>query len=187
MASNADNFHIWRRHYGISSSKEYSSEIQATGQIWGVFGEQWYILTITYIYDLLLKVWLMGCATSFICFDWYGKGRPMVACPFRALVFLYRMLPIFTLYETFNVWSNVSTIVYLSRVFLPFLLTDFLFEKRIGQVSMDLLYIIFTYYTQDNQHGCFGLSNSLWCLGPWMNHLPPVWLSNFGFIVLNES
>ena len=36
-----------------------------------------------------------------------------------------------------------------------FPLTDFLFEKRIGLVSTDLLYIIFTYYTQDNQQGLF--------------------------------
>ena len=33
------------------------------------------------------------------------------------------------------------------------------FKKRIGLVSMDLLYIIFTYYTQDNQQGCVRLSN----------------------------
>ena len=54
---------------------------------------------------------------------------------------------------------------------------------------MDLLYIIFTYYTQDNQQECFRLSNwfSLWCLGLWMNHLPPVWWSNFRFMFLIKS
>ena len=26
-----------------------------------------------YIYNLLLKVWLMGCATCFICIGWYGE------------------------------------------------------------------------------------------------------------------
>ena len=48
-------------------------------------------------------------ATS-IYIDWLGKGWPMVACPFRALVVLY----------------------------------------RIGLVTMDFLYIIFTHLTQDN-------------------------------------
>ena len=47
-----------------------------------------------------------------------------------------------------NVRVTVSTIVNLPKMFLP---KDFLFEKRIGLVSMDLLYIIFTYYTHDNQ------------------------------------
>ena len=47
-----------------------------------------------------------------------------------------------------DVWATVSTIVHLHNMF-P--LMDFLFKKRIGPVSMDLLYIIFTYYTQDNQ------------------------------------
>ena len=34
-----------------------------------------------------------------------GKGWPMVACPFRTLVVLYRLLPIFTWYEISNVWA----------------------------------------------------------------------------------
>ena len=56
-----------------------------------------------------------------------------------------------------NVWATtiVSTIVHLFRMFPP---TGFLFEKRIGLVTMDLLYIIFAYYTQDNQQECFRLS-----------------------------
>ena len=37
----------------------------------------------TVIYDFLLKVWLMGCATAFICIDWWGKGWPIVTSPFR--------------------------------------------------------------------------------------------------------
>ena len=54
-------------------------------------------------------------------------------------------------------------------------------KKRIGQVTSDLLYMIFIYYTKDNQQGSSRLSNwlSLRCLGPWMNHLPPVWWSTF--------
>ena len=69
--------------------------------------------------------------------------------------------------EMFNVWAAVSTIVHLPKLFPP---TDFLFQKGIGLVSMDLLYIIFTYYTQDIQQECFRLNNwfSLRCLGPWM-------------------
>ena len=27
----------------------------------------------------------------------------------------------------------------------------------------------------------------MWCLGPWMNHLPPVWWTNYSFLFLNES
>ena len=86
----------------------------------------------------------------------------------------------------FNVWATVCTIFHLPRMFPP---TDFLFGKRIGLVFMDLIYIIFTYYTQDNRQECFRLSNwvSLWCLRPWMNHLPPVWWSNFRFMFVNES
>ena len=60
------------------------------------------------------------------------------------------------LYKISNVWATVSTIVHFPGMFPP---TDFLFEKRIGRVSMDLLYIIFTYNTQDNQQECFRLSN----------------------------
>ena len=43
------------------------------------------------------------------------------------------------------------------------------------------LYMRCTYYTKDSQQGCSRLSIwfSLWGLGPWMNHLPPVWWSIF--------
>ena len=56
-------------------------------------------------------------------------------------------------------------------------------KKRIGQVTSDLPYTRFTYYTKDNQQGCSRLSNgfSLRCLRPWMNYLPPVWWSTFRF------
>ena len=71
------------------------------------------------IYDLLLQVWLIGCATCFIYIDWWGKGWPMVAWPFWVLVVLYRILPIFTKYEMFNVLLTVYTIVHIPRMFLP--------------------------------------------------------------------
>ena len=97
-----------------------------------------------------------GVPLDFIYIHWSGQGWPMVACPFRALVVLYRMLPIFTEYKIFNVWATVATICPPP--------TDFLFEKRIGLLSMDLLCITFTYHTQDNQQECFRR----------MNYLPPV-------------
>ena len=134
---------------------------------------------------IFIKQTCLGCATCFICIEWWGKGWPMVVCPFRALVILYRMLPIFTLYEISNSWATVSTIGHLPRMFQP---KDFLFEKRIGLVSTDLLYIIFTCYIQDNQQEGFRPSNwFLWCLGPCMNHLPPLWWSYFRLMFLNES
>ena len=54
--------------------------------------------------------------------------------------------------------------------------TDYLYEKRIGQVTSDLLSMGFTYYTKNIQQGCSRPSNwfSLRCLGPWKNYLPPV-------------
>ena len=43
-----------------------------------------------------------------------------------------------------------------------------------GQVTMDLLYIRYTYLTKDNQQNFSRLNNwfSLRCLGPWINRLP---------------
>ena len=41
-----------------------------------------------------------------------------------------------------DVWATLSTFVHLSRTFLSM---DFLTEYRIGVVTMDLFYIIFTY------------------------------------------
>ena len=85
-----------------------------------------------------------------------------------------------------NVWATVSAVAHVLRMFPPM---DFLFEKRIGVVTMDLPHIISTYLTQGNQQECFRFSDwfSLQCLGPWMNHMPPVWWSNFRFMFLNES
>ena len=51
---------------------------------------------------------------------------------------------------------------------------------------MSLLYIKFMYQAKNNQQGCFSLCKrfSLWHLGPWMNHWPPVWWSTFRFMFL---
>ena len=121
---------------------------------------------------LLYLYSLMGDRIAYGCLFFPGTGCPVP--------------DITNIYVIWNAWATVSTTVHPPRMFPP---TDFLFEKRIGLVSMGLLYIILTYYTQVNQQECFGLSNwfSLRCLGPWMNHLPPVWGSNFRSMLQNES
>ena len=57
-------------------------------------------------------------------------------------------------------------------------------RKLIGQVSSDLLYMRFTHCIKDNQQGCSSNWFPLVCLGPWMNHFPPVWWSNSCFIYI---
>ena len=50
---------------------------------------------------------------------------------------------------------------------------------------MVFLYIRFTYWIDDNQQEYSRLGNwfSLWCLVPWMNHLPPIrWSTSFMFV-----
>ena len=75
------------------------------------------------------------------------------------------------------------------QLFLHWSTSPGCFHPRIGLVTMDLLYVIFTYWTHDNHQECVRLSNwfSLWCLGPLMNHLRPVWWSNFRFMFLHDS
>ena len=45
------------------------------------------------------------------------------------------------------------------------------------------------YQPEDNQLECFRLGNwfFLWCMGQWINHLPPVWWSNFRFMFLYDN
>ena len=51
----------------------------------------------TLIYDLFLKVWLMGCATCIYLYWLMGKGVAyVVVCPFRALVGPYRKIWLLT-------------------------------------------------------------------------------------------
>ena len=85
-----------------------------------------YYTNYTLIYYLLFKVWLMRCASCVIYIHWWGKGWPMEAFPFRALVVLYCMLPPFTKHEMSNVLDTVSTIAHLPRLFSPM---DFSFWK----------------------------------------------------------
>ena len=58
----------------------------------------------------------------------------MVACPLRALGVMYQFMALFTQYEMISVWDNMSTIIRLPRLFLS---TEYLFEQRIGQVTMN--------------------------------------------------
>ena len=74
---------------------------------------------------------------------WWWEWWPVGAA--FSLVVLYRMLAIFIQYEVINVWDTGSVSTHLPMMFLYM---DFFFEKRICLVSMDLLYIRFTYYTQ---------------------------------------
>ena len=117
-----------------------------------------------------------------LCIEMFNWWR--MACgglPFRALVVLYRVLKISTLYGMVYVWDTVSPRMFLS--------TEVLLQKLIGQVNKDIPCNVFIYQTNDNQQWCSRLSNwySLRCLGPCMNHLPPVWWSTFRFSFLNES
>ena len=113
--------------------------------------------------------------------NWWGTGWPMVACPFLAPAVLYRMLNISAIFNMINIWATVCPPPYDVYVHgLSFWKTDW---------ASYFLYIIFTYYTHDNQQECSRLSKSfsLWCLGPWKNHLAPVWWSNFRPMFLNDS
>ena len=56
------------------------------------------------IYDLLLKVWLMGCVTCFICIGWWGKEWPIVTCPFRA-PFPGTVCPILNVANIYLIWN----------------------------------------------------------------------------------
>ena len=69
------------------------------------------------------------------------------------------------------------------------LFTDIIFKRRGGYYSMALLYIGFTYQTEDNQQGWFRLCNWFFLpsLEPWMKHLPPVWGSLLGLYLQNNS
>ena len=66
----------------------------------------------------------------------------MVACPFKALIVLFRMLATSTQYEIIDVWDIVSTFICLPRMFLS---SDYLSWKQIGQVATNIIYIRFTY------------------------------------------
>ena len=86
-----------------------------------------------------------GVPLVFICTEmsnWWGKGWPVVVCYFLALIVLYRLLSIVIQYEMSNVWVTVPTFVHLPIIFLS---TDFLLERRLGAVTVDLLYITFAY------------------------------------------
>ena len=62
----------------------------------------------------------------------------------------------FSFYVMFNIWATDITSVQLPTMLTP---TDFFYciEKRIELATMDLLSIIITYQTQDNQQEYFRL------------------------------
>ena len=64
-----------------------------------------------------------------------GLPFPGTGCPVRDVVIIY-------LIWMSNVWATVSIFVHVPRVFMS---TDYLIETRIGIVTIELLYIIFTY------------------------------------------
>ena len=94
------------------------------------------------------------------------------------------------LYSLNMKWLVDGTLFLHTSISLPriFLFTDSLFENRDCIVTSDLPNERFTYYTKnkDKEQRCSRLNNwhSLRCLGPWVNHLPPVWWSTFWFSLL---
>ena len=61
------------------------------------------------------------------------------------------MLSIFTQYEMIDVWDTVSAHIHLPKMLLS---TDYLYEKRIGQVTSDLLYILNTLSPSNKRMSC---------------------------------
>ena len=55
-----------------------------------------YIYIYIYIYNCVFGSLISHVTCNYLC--WWGKGWPVVACPSRALVVLYRMLTIFACY-----------------------------------------------------------------------------------------
>ena len=116
--------------------------------------------------DLLLRAWLMECATSFICIDWWGKGWTVVVFLFWALVVLYQMSPCLI---------NLKCVMY-GLLFLQLSSSPGCFHPQTFFLKNGLDWFPWT-----------SKWFSLRCLGLWMNHLPPVWWSNFRFMFLKES
>ena len=76
-----------------------------------------------------------------------GHPFPGAGCPVPNLIWWYFFLNIIE-NEIINVWDTVYIFIHHPGVFLSMYI---LFEQRIGQFTMDLLYIRFTYCTTDNQ------------------------------------
>ena len=83
----------------------------------------------TLIYDLLLKIWLIGVCHLFYLYWLMGKGMAYgnwLSCTGCCQYLL-------------NIWATVYTIVHLPRMFAP---TDFLFEERNGLPPLYHIYIL---------------------------------------------
>ena len=79
----------------------------------------------------------MGCVICNIDVLLMGKGIaygglpfPGIGCPPLNVAYMYLVW--------YNDWDNISIFVHLPRMFL---FSDYRFEKRIGQIIMNLLYI----------------------------------------------
>ena len=133
------------------------------------------------LYDLYLDVYMMGYVIYiyiYICLTdgerhdlrWPALSGHWLSCT-ECWLYLLRMKLL--MYGT--LFLHISTSL---GCFCP--QTIFTKKIRIGQATSDLLCLRFT-YTKHNQQGCSRLSNwfSLWCLGRWINHFPPVWWSTF--------
>ena len=75
----------------------------------------------------MLYGYLLGYVICMDMSNWWGKRWPLVACPFHALVVLWRMLVISSLYYIFNEWVIIFVFIRIPKLFLY---TNCHFEKR---------------------------------------------------------
>ena len=152
----------------------------------------WWIGVDTYtnctsVHDLLLKVWLMGCDTCIHLYWLMGKG-----IAYGGLPFLGTSCPIPDVANIYLIWNALCMSYCLYNCPLPWDVSTH--EPSFWKADWTSyhgppLYHIYILHS-DNQQECFRLlSNwfSLRSLGPWINHLPPVWWSNFRFMFLDDS
>ena len=93
-----------------------------------------------YIYNCVFGSLISDVTCHYVCLL-MGEGWPVVACPFRALVVLYRMLTIFACYVLTFMFGMLFLFLTISLgCFCPRIL---LFEKRTEHVAMDLIYMLY--------------------------------------------
>ena len=110
---------------------------------------------------------------------WWWKEWPMVACPLSCIgCWLYLLSLEGLMYEILFLHLCTSLGCFCPRTIFS--------KKGISQVVISDLHV---HNAKDNRQRCSRLSKwySLQCLGPWMNHLSPVWSSTFRFMFLNVS
>ena len=106
----------------------------------------------------------MRCSTCFICIDWRGKGWPMVACPFRALVVL---LPSWTYPVRWIRRTSVDKETYKTGVPQCSILCSFsfvIYMNDIETVSKRInLYAICWWYDTKTHVMCINPGGKSWC------------------------